>query len=389
MAKGPTKLHSSGELLQAVQRMIAAEDDAALLRLALDAARDIVDYEQAAALLADERELCAIAWQGAMPMAPEARTCSQLIDVPCARHVIGRQRPLLIQDTHEDTPSGLDFRRASLARLPGFSPQIRTWVGVPITLRDGVLGLFSLGHSLPNAFTRRQVRALLPLASGAGIALEHLQLMAQTKELSIAVERQRVARELHDSVAQSLYSITLFAESIRRMIESGRFEQTRDTAQMLKETALDALGEMRLIIHALRLPQLTKLGLVGALKARLGSVEERAGIRAGLEADEALEIPLPLQQELFRVASEALNNVIKHARASSVHVRLWQDGSTIQLVIKDDGIGFDLDAVPRGEGLEIMGERVAALGGSWQIDSARGRGARISFSVPASAGGTG
>jgi signal transduction histidine kinase len=192
-------------------------------------------------------------------------------------------------------------------------------------------------------------------------------------------ERQRLARELHDSVAQAIYSIALHAEAARRKLSAGDLAGTREYLCELQDAAQEALEEMRRLIFELRPPILEQAGLAAALQARLDAVEGRSNLETELAVEGIGELPAPVEQELYRIAQEALNNTLKHARARRVGVVLQRIGDRVTLTLFDDGIGFDPATAGQAGGLGLRGiaERVARLGGSVQIDSASGQGTRI------------
>ncbi len=197
-------------------------------------------------------------------------------------------------------------------------------------------------------------------------------------------ERQRLARDLHDSVTQSLYSITLLAEVARRFARVGDAAATQEQIIRLGELSQQCLREMRLLVYELRPAMVEESGLVGALRQRLEAVEQRSGVGVNLHADDDRAIPLAVQNELFRVAEEALNNALKHAHASRLTVELHTTAEEVTLAIADNGRGFDPDLarVSGGQGLGNMRERVARLGGRFQIDSALGRATTIHVRLP-------
>ncbi|MFC1879049.1 sensor histidine kinase [Chloroflexota bacterium] len=206
-------------------------------------------------------------------------------------------------------------------------------------------------------------------------------------EKAITTERSRLARELHDSVTQSLHSSTLMAEAGQRLAGSGDIERARGYLVRLGEISQQALKEMRLLVYELRPLALSGVGLVGALQQRLDAVERRSGVDVQLSIDEALELPASIEEELFRIAMEALNNVLKHANPTSVTVALHKDEKRatpcIELSIVDDGIGFDPDSKDDegGLGLISMGERIEKLGGELTILSAPGEGTQVKACV--------
>jgi signal transduction histidine kinase len=206
----------------------------------------------------------------------------------------------------------------------------------------------------------------------------------QIKALAVVEERNRLARDLHDSVTQALYGLTLCAEAARRQVAAGQIDAANGQLRDLGETAQRALQEMRLLIFELRPPVLEQEGLAAALQARLQTVEGRVGLATTLVVEGDRRLPPTVEAELDRIAQEALNNALKHARAHHIAVHLRQGEHTVSLEIADDGTGFDpTEARTRGGlGLRGMAERAARVDGHLAVESAPGRGARIRAEVP-------
>ena len=190
-----------------------------------------------------------------------------------------------------------------------------------------------------------------------------------------------MARELHDSVTQSLYSITLFAEAAKRLAAIGDLDTVREHLEELSEAARQSLKEMRLLVYELRPAALERKGLVGALKERLEAVEWRAGVEAELSVEGEGALSREAEEGLYRIAQEALNNALKHAHADSVTVRLRFAEGSVELEIADNGRGFDLDAAG-GLGIAGMRERARALGGELSLSSAPGEGTAVRAVIP-------
>ncbi len=202
-------------------------------------------------------------------------------------------------------------------------------------------------------------------------------------EKAVADERSRLARELHDSVTQSLYSLTLFTEAARHMAEEEGLQTIEQYIGQIGIIGLQALKEMRLLVFELRPPELEKEGLVSALRRRLEAVESRAGVDARVVVDEIFKLPRIVEQEFFRIAQEALNNALKHAAAASVVVYLRQENGSIEMEIVDDGVGFDPQSLPDrgGMGLKSIRERVEQLSGTVAIQSKPGDGTSIKITI--------
>lgn len=234
----------------------------------------------------------------------------------------------------------------------------------------------------------RQVAERTAQLSRANVRLEeeiaervHVEqaLRQSERERATTDERNRLARELHDSVAQSMYGVTLLAEVVSQLLSSGQTDQVTAYLGELKETAKESLAEMRLLIYELRPPVLAQEGLASALQARLEAVESRAGLETEFHSDEGISLDPQVEEALYRIAREALNNVLKHAQACRVVVSLDQDEGAVMLEIADDGAGCDPSGARRGGGLGLRGmeERAAEIGARLEIEGAAGHGTRV------------
>jgi len=204
-------------------------------------------------------------------------------------------------------------------------------------------------------------------------------LAEQEREQTLAAERSRLARELHDSVTQALYSVNLYAEATRMAMSGGKQSVATDNLQELHRTVREAITDMRMLIFELHPPGLEKEGLVTALQIRLAAVEARAGLQTRVTVEDERRLPLAVEQELFWIAVEAFNNVIKHAQGSQVEIRLRFREKDVCLEIKDDGVGFDLDQarLSGGLGLQGMAERAERIHAELEITSASGQGTTV------------
>jgi len=213
----------------------------------------------------------------------------------------------------------------------------------------------------------------------------HRQLQeyaGQAEELATAKERNRLARELHDSVAQTLYGLTLQAEAASRQLKVRQTEEVAGYLREIRESAQQTLQETRLLIFELRPPILEEEGLASALRARLESVENRSGLKTQINLQELGRLPSGIESGLYGISNEVLNNILKHAHASQIKVSLKNKAGKINLEISDNGIGFDLDSAEGhgGLGLKGMRERAEQINGDLQISSGK-NGTRVSVEV--------
>jgi len=255
-------------------------------------------------------------------------------------------------------------------RLEGFV----SYLGVPI---PG--GWVSYYRSSADGFSLDESSLLLALAEQIGVSIENHRLRQRIEAAVTLEERGRLARDLHDSVTQSLYSLSLFARSGRDALEEGDTQRLTSSLGRLESTALQSLREMRLLLYELRPEALEQEGLIRTLERRFDTVERRAGMTATAlyEAPDGLELPQAVERELYYLIMEALNNTLKHGLASEVTVVIWVDPAQVRVEVADNGIGFDPQLVTGGYGLEDMRERVERLGGELEISSRPGAGTRI------------
>lgn len=255
-------------------------------------------------------------------------------------------------------------------------------VCVPLIYRHRTVGVMTCAYPQSCAPREDEVAFLMALADQAAVGVENARLFAEAQDKAVLEERQRLARELHDSVSQALYGIALGARTARNLLDRdpGRLVEPLDYVLALAEMGL---AEMRALIFELRPESLQTEGLVVALEKQAAALQARYSLPVQIDLCPEPDLPLPIKEAFYRIAQEALHNVVKHARASRVELRLTCAPEAITLDISDDGLGFNPDAVFPGHlGLQSMRERAARLGGSFTCTSAPGSGARITARIP-------
>jgi signal transduction histidine kinase len=255
---------------------------------------------------------------------------------------------------------------------------------VPLFVRGEGFGGITMYYRRNRQFGPEDVQLASSLADQAALALENARLHEEAEKAAAMAERNRLARELHDSVTQSLYSVTLYAEAAARQLSSGQPVEAAGHLRELGTTAREALREMRLLIFELNPPALEKGNLADALQIRLDAVEARGGLSATLRVEGTDNLTSQLRQELYQIAQEGLNNALKHSQAQTVKVEVSFSDSETCLTIADDGIGFDPEAARRGGGLGLRGmrERVEKCRGTLALESASGQGTTLRVRVP-------
>jgi PAS domain S-box-containing protein len=249
-----------------------------------------------------------------------------------------------------------------------------SYLGVPL---PG--GWVSYYRATPHGFSLDESSLLLALAEQVGVSVENYRLRRRIGEVAVLEERQRLARDLHDSVTQSLYLQALYAGGGRDAVRDGDLARAIDLLTELESNALQALREMRLLLYELRPQVLEQEGLIRTLERRFDAVERRADTNATVicQAGEELNLPHTLERELYYVAIEALNNTLKYADATVITVRVEIQRSELCMEISDNGCGFDPQRVSHGLGLHAMQWRIERLGGRLQIVSEPGAGTRV------------
>jgi signal transduction histidine kinase len=291
-------------------------------------------------------------------------------------YVIRSRRPLLI--------AAQVAERCRELGIEAIGQSSHSWLGAPMLVGDQVAGILSVQNlDEENAFNESDVGFLQMFAASISIALENARLYEQAQHLAVLEERQRLARELHDSVTQSLYGISLYAQAAAGNIAAGQVEQARQYIEDIQSTSQESLADMRLLIYELKPPVLEKEGLVAALQNRLNAVENRANIKSKIQSNLTERLPLEMEDGLFQVAREALNNIIKHARAKNVSILLGREADSVSMEISDDGIGFALENAYRNGcmGLANMQERARLQGWNLNIESSPGDGTRVKVEI--------
>jgi two-component system, NarL family, sensor kinase len=270
------------------------------------------------------------------------------------------------------------FRGKSASMAAG----LRYHASIPLYFQDKRLGIMNVTGPEWRKLTADELRLLSTIAYQVGIAIERARLAEDATRLARAEERARIAREIHDTLAQGLTAIALNIEGAMHRLES-RPEQARERLESALAMARENLEEARRSVLDLRATPLAGRPLAEALAALARAFTSETGITVRVQADPKLQLPLRMEAELFRIAQEALTNVRKHARARGVEVGLQRRGHSVTLSIRDDGRGFAAqDRSDDRHGIIGMRERAKLLGGRLQVSSREGEGTRVAARVP-------
>ena len=353
-----------------------------LLGLILDQLKLVIDYSGSSILTVEGEELVFLDHRGPVPQEQLARLHFPLEHLGPIWDTIAAGESIIIENVHEETPLAQALRAAMGDLLATTFAYVCGWMAVPLMLRDRVSGMLVLTSSQAQAFSERQATLALAIANQAAIAIENARLYEQAQELAAVEERQKLARDLHDSVSQALYGIALGLHTARIQIDRDP-QKLPESIDDLLSLAEAALAEMRALIFELRPESLEREGLVAALARQGAALQARHEILVQTELCEEPDLLLAVKQELFRIVQEALQNTVKHAHASKVDLVLHRTADTVILEVRDDGVGFDpLGSFPGHLGLHSMQERASNLGGRLQIESTPGQGTRLLTQVP-------
>jgi signal transduction histidine kinase len=220
------------------------------------------------------------------------------------------------------------------------------------------------------------------IADQAAVAVENARLFAATRGKAALEERQRLARELHDSVSQALYAIALGTKATRKWLDDDRAEVAEPLDYVLS-LAKTGITEMRALIFELHPVSLESEGIIAALETQAAALEARNKIVVEADLCDEPEAPLKAKEALYRIAQESLHNTVKHARAGSVGIKMGCASGWVTLEISDDGLGFDARSeFPGHLDLRSMHERASSLGGTLEAKTAPEKGTQICARTP-------
>jgi signal transduction histidine kinase len=274
---------------------------------------------------------------------------------------------------------------------PDAHPHMHSFLGVPIVSHDEVIGAFYLTDKKGGRralFTDADQDLIETFAGHAAVAIENARLTERSRELTVVEERNRLARDLHDAVNQTLFSVALTADAAALLVDSEP-KRAKDQLQTVRELARGAMDELRSVIFELRPADVASDGFAETLRKHVDVLRRIYEVDIALELEGAWSLsPLAerevvVEREIFRIVQEAIGNALKHSGAERVSVRLATPDHRVLVAVADDGSGFD-PAGPQAQrhlGLVSMRERAESIGGDLRIESAPGAGTTVSLEV--------
>jgi signal transduction histidine kinase len=258
----------------------------------------------------------------------------------------------------------------------------KSWMMLPLVVHDELIGALRVDHVEQHFFTPERERLLVAVTSQIALAVGHAQLLAQAEQVAVIAERNRIARDLHDAVSQTLFAANIVAGTVFKTFERDP-EAARAQLEDLQQLNRGALAELRMLLFELRPDALEQAKLGELLRHLVDSSEGRGEMSVKLNLEQEPDLPGPTKVELYRIAQEAFNNISKHSQAKHVTITLRGDHESCEMRIDDDGQGFDSSQHKGGHfGLENMHARAREIGAITKINSTTGQGTSVQVIWP-------
>lgn len=278
--------------------------------------------------------------------------------------------------------SALEAEDGSIIRREG----LQVILAVPLSTRGPVFGVLLLGKRQREKFTDADLRLLATIGNQLATALENARLYEQVQNTAVLEERERIAREMHDGMAQSLSYLNFQLTTVGRMLQRANYRAAAREVEEMRHLIEETYADARQAIFDLKM-ETTERGFIPYLQQYVAEFGRRNKVEAVMELQEEFEPELDttVEIQLVRIVQEALTNIRKHAQASRIRVDVYKEGGSLRISIVDDGIGFKRTGrgSPDGRfGLAIMRERAESVGGEFELHSSPGEGTRVSVRVP-------
>jgi GAF domain-containing protein len=350
-----------------------------VLNTLVDIGVDILKADKSSLVVWDENQqrLVARVVRGFSPETQKLLSFSR--DEGTFGHVFITGEPVIVEDALGDPRK--EFERPEVVQATTEQEGIRSFMHLPIKIGDEVFGVFSAIFTTPQTFGEDDLRRFTALAGRAALAIENARLYEQARHVAVLEERNRLARELHDSVKQKALAASFQIGTALALFE--RNSQSAKTHLEEAENLVDSVRtELTDLILELRPQALDDRSLDEILREYALDWSQQNQKEVNLQLEAAPEVSLDVKQTLLRILQESLANVARHSEAKCVSITLSADAVSVILLVKDDGVGFDQDQAQIGLGLQFMRERAETLDGRFQITSSPGEGASISAAIP-------
>ncbi len=347
--------------------------------LILDQLHEIIEYTHGVAFALEGSSLVTLAMRGTQLLEQSAPIHIHLNIPKNMDALFNRHLPIRIADVWSDDPQAQFLRslldNESAVLLEG----MQSWMWVPLAVKGRLIGGVGVAEITKNYFTAHHADLALSVADQSAITMVNAELYGQAQALAVLEERQRLARNLHDAVNQSLFSAGLIAEVLPRLWERDQ-QEARRSLEDLRNLMRGAQAEMRVLLAELRPSTLIDSDLGDLLRLLGNALSGRSNLPVAVTVTKELILPPEVQVAFYRVCQEALSNIAKHAKASQVEIDLKQEGDVIELRIRDDGLGFDPEQAFSGHyGLGMMREHAEAAGALLTVTSQPGHGTELTI----------
>jgi PAS domain S-box-containing protein len=347
--------------------------------LILDQLREIVAYTHAGLFALEDSTLVAKAMRGTPQLEQSSPIRIHLQGPETLAVLFNKHQPIRISDVWSDNPQAQFLRSLLEGGAAVLLEKVNAWMWVPLAVRGRIIGGIGVADTRKNYFTAHHADLALSVANQAAITMVNAELYGHAQVLAVLEERQRLARNLHDAVNQSLFSAGLIAEVLPRLWERDQ-EDAKQSIKDLLRLMRGAQAEMRALLAELRPSTLTDSNLGDLVRLLGNALSGRTNIPVAVTVATEITLPAAVQETFYHVCQEALYNVAKHAKASQVEINLKQEGSVTELRVCDNGQGFDPNQTFSGHyGLSMMRERAEAAGALLSVTSQPGHGTELTI----------
>lgn len=261
------------------------------------------------------------------------------------------------------------------------SEGVESFAHFPIVVDGKVVAIFNVAYTRPNALTKDSIRLFTALVNRASMSIANMDLFEQTKDLAVMEERNRLARDLHDSAKQKAFAALAQLGTVNGMSKTLTQEVSPHVSEA--ETLIyEVIQELNFLIQEIYPIALQEKGLEITLREYIFEWENRNDAQVNFQIQHGRDLQLELEQAVYRVIQEALANIARHSKAKRVDVSLVYNPELLQVVVADDGCGFDINQKPKGVGFRSMRERINSIRGTFQVQSAPNQGTRLIIQIP-------
>jgi signal transduction histidine kinase len=347
--------------------------------LILDQLRELIAYTQGGLFALQGSSLVTLAMRGTQRLEQSTPVHMHVKTPETLAVLLNGHLPIRIADAWSEDPQAQFLRSLLDEQSSVLLEGMQSWMWVPLAVKGRLIGGVGLAETRKNYFTDHHADLGLSVADRAAITMVNADLSGQNQALAVFEERQRLARNLHDAVNQSLFSASLIADVLPRVWDRDQ-ERARRSLEDLRRLTRGAMAEMRALLAELRPSTLTDADLGDLLHLLGRALSGRTNLQVVVTVSDKFVLPAEIQLAFYRLCQETLNNVARHAKASLVEITLKQEIDVVELYIRDNGQGFDPKQTFSGHyGLSMMRERAEAAGLLLSVTSQPGQGTELTI----------